>query len=167
MIGTVEKILIDSEARLIDFLFMQVGDMRTNRKDGLVSFEIEQFLIKDFEVEEIINTPKKRTDYTEEGEPFEVGYIEQSKGVVIYPKLVSRKKREAILKEATFYKRFGSITPEDYDSVLINQIDWINSYEPSGNEIQSELFYWNLKATDLKIITAEDLKELLKPRIKK
>jgi hypothetical protein len=166
MIVTIERQEVDKENRLTDFVYMEVMDIKTNRRLKTVTVEIEQYLLREIETLGMVDRIGKKQDYTEAGTPIFTDYVYQEEGIIIKPEFILRKKREAIFKEETFYKHFGFLTPDQYDAALITQIDFINRYQPHGNELQKELFYWELKAQDMKILTPGEIAELLKPRNK-
>lgn len=66
------------------------------------------------------------------------------------------KKNKAVFRLSTFNNLFGSLTLQEYedtkDQLLINQIDYINKHDWTGNEPMPRNSYWNLTKDDLEII---------------
>lgn len=166
MIVTLEKQDLNKELRWSDFLFMEVDKVSVIKSEGLVKADILQFTLKDFESLEDIEKEGTKTDYTEEGVPVETPYKYKEKAVIIRPTFVLWKKREAIFKMDTYFEKIGEIKPEEYDRLLIEQIDFVNKLEEKPGRIQKDLYYFNLKAEEMKILTSEEKEILTAPRIK-
>jgi hypothetical protein len=65
----------------------------------------------------------------------------------------------------TFYSVIGNVTPEQYDDVLIQQIDYVNKRVLTGNEIQKDIYFWNLTELDLEKVTEQEINILTSPQI--
>ena len=85
-----------------------------------------------------------------------VSYIEQvnEQG---QSQLVAIKENKAIFKESTIQALYGAMTLIEFqasqDALLIAQIDYVNSYDWTGDEAQKEpVKYWALTANDLEIV---------------
>jgi len=70
--------------------------------------------------------------------------------------LTDFRENKAYFKEETFLSLFGTKTLAEFggevDQLLIDQIDYINSYEWQGDEAQSKVRYWDLTSDDLEIV---------------
>lgn len=166
MIVTLEKQDLNKELRWSDFLFMEVDKVSVLKSEGLVKADILQFTLVDFESFEDIEKEGVKIDYTEEGLPIETPYKYKEKGIVIRPTFVLWKKREAIFKMDTYFEKIGETKPEEYDRLLIEQIDFVNKLEEKPGRIQKDLYYFNLTAERMKILTLEEIETLTAPRIK-
>jgi hypothetical protein len=103
----------------------------------------------------------KNTPYqNEQGETY---YVNEPKTVTIPIKRIISK-RDAIYKMSTFYGAVGNPTPDQYDDVMIAQIDFINSKVWDGTEAQ-KVYFWNLTAADVEKVTAEEMETLLTPTV--
>lgn len=166
MIVTLEQQELDKQLRFSDFLYMDVEKMEILKSEGLVKFFINQYILIDMEYIDDIEKVGFKTDYTEAGVPVPSEYIYKEKGILIRPTFVVWKKREAIFKLSTYMEKIGHVDPSDYDRVLIEQIDFVNKLEQKPGRIQRDLYYFELTASDMKILTAEDIQTLTAPRVK-
>lgn len=68
---------------------------------------------------------------------------------------------KAVFKESTFMALFGALTlqqmKDQEDQLLIDQIDYINTYEWTGTEAQPEpVRFWNFTKDDLEIVIPDE-----------
>jgi CYTH domain-containing protein len=71
--------------------------------------------------------------------------------------LVGIKENVALFKLETFNGMYGGLTLNEFESekykLLIDQIDYINKYTWTGEELTPKNRYWNLTKADLEIVT--------------
>ena len=125
MIKTTTPQLIDAQNQISAIVYLDMGPAIHDRKNGFRRFTITTYI--------------ETTD--NEGNT----------------NLTGIKENIAIFKESTFLELWGSNTLSDFeanvDSFMIDQIEYINSYEWDGTEAQSPVRFWNLTSTDLEIVT--------------
>ena len=157
MIRTKQPQIIDAMNRREGIVYIKALNRTENEHAQTVSFEIEMYILKSVAKEETVRIDKEN----EAGEM----YTSYERKIVTRNEWVFIGRRQAIYRMSTFYSIIGNVTPAQYDDVLIEQIDYINSRPLTGNEIQKDIYFWNLTASDLEKVTDEQLTELLTPSI--
>lgn len=154
MIRTIEPQVIDAMNRRSGIVYIKALNRTENEQAQTVSFDVELYTLESATAEEPVNV---EVGTNEEGNPI---YEVQLRNVTRpYFNLINR--RKAVYRMSTFYAMIGNVTPAQYDSVLMSQIEYVNSRPITGNEIQKDIYFWNLTASDLENVTDEQLTELL------
>jgi len=116
--------LIDAQNQINAIVFLDMGPAVQDRKNGLRKFNI--------------------TTYVE---------AQNESGETV---LHGIKENVAVFKESTFQSIWGTYTIAEFeanvDQFMIDQIEYINSYDWQGNESQAPVRFWNLTADDLEIV---------------
>ncbi len=154
MIRTKQPQVIDAMNRREGIVYIKALNRRENEQAQTVTFDIELYTLETVTKQESVNV---EIGTNEEGNPiYDVQMLNVTRP---YFNLINR--REAVYRMSTFYNVIGNVTPSQYDSVLIAQIAYVNSRPLTGNEIQKDIYFWNLTASDLENVTEEQLTELL------
>ena len=154
MIRTKQPQVIDAMNRRSGIVYIKALNRTENEQAQTVSFDVELYTLESATTEEPVNV---EVGTNEEGNPI---YEVQLRNVTRpYFNLINR--RKAVYRMSTFYAMIGNVTPAQYDQVLISQIEYVNSRPLTGNEIQKDIYFWNLTAADLENVTEEQLTELL------
>lgn len=144
----------------------KIDDLR--RKVGVVYLEVmnrqEDDLNKTISFDVVFRTPKKivqempaqRTITREDGSEFVESFIGEFERTV----LVEYRREKATYRTEKFYENMCSVTPEQYDQILISEIDRLNKLTPTGNEIQTDFFFYEWTKDDLEIVSEEELQEM-------
>lgn len=157
MIRTIQPQVIDAMNRRNGVVYIKACNRRENESDQTVRFDVELYTLETaskVETIEVTNTNENGEQYIS----FEQATVNRH-----YFKLINR--REAVYRMSTFYTMIGNITPAQYDNVLIAQIEYVNSRPLTGNEIQKDIYFWDLTAADLENVTPEEIADLLTPTI--
>lgn len=158
MIRTKQPQVIDAMNRKEGIVYIKALNRRENEQAQTVTFDVELYTIESVTKPEPV--PIKVGENEEGGDIIEM----QIKNVTRpYWNLVNR--REAVYRMSTFYALIGNVTPAQYDQVLISQIEYVNSRPLTGNEIQKDIYFWNLTAADLEDVTPQEIETLLTPTI--
>lgn len=157
MIRTKLPQVIDAMNRREGIVYIKACNRTENEHEQTVKFDVELYTL---EVASKVETVEVQGT-NENGEPFTA--FEQATVNRPYFKLINR--RQAIYRMSTFYSMIGNVTPDQYDSILMQQIEYVNSRPLTGNEIQKDIYFWNLTASDLQDVTAEEIETLLTPTI--
>lgn len=158
MVVTKEPQLIDPILRISEVVYMSARNQLIDKERETVTFEIHMFCIKN------VLRKEKVTSFDEDGnlirnEDFtpKLTEIEFSE-----PKLALFSKRNAEIKLSTFNKLFSNLKDDQWDDVLLRQIDYLNSLEWK-NKSTPPPYYWNLKSKDMKVLSDSQMLEILKP----
>ena len=158
MIRTKQPQVIDAMNRCNGIVYIKALNRTENEQAQTVSFDVELYTLESATAEEPVNV---EVGTNEEGNPI---YEVQLRNVTRpYFNLINR--RKAVYRMATFYAMIGNVTPDQYDNVLIQQIEYVNSRPLTGNEIQKDIYFWNLTAADLQDVTPQEIETLLTPTI--
>lgn len=157
MIRTKQPQVIDAMNRRNGIVYIKACNRTENEQAQTVTFDVELYTLEVASKEETVEV----THTNENGEQ----YVAFEQAIVNRPyfKLINR--RQAIYRMSTFYSMIGNVTPDQYDQVLMSQIEYVNSRPLTGNEIQKDIYFWNLTAADLENVTAEEIETLLTPTI--
>lgn len=98
------------------------------------------------------------------GETNTVDKFELIDKTVIRPKLVLFHSRKATYKAEVFYAKYPNITPDEIDQAILNEMDWLEARDWTGKEFE-RVSVFGLKSTDCTKLSAEEVSELIKPRI--
>lgn len=158
MVVTKKPQLIDPILRISEIVYMSARNKFVDKESETVTFEVHMFCIKN------VLTKDRVSAYDEDGN------IKRNEDMtpmleeieIISPKLALFSKRKAIFKLSTFEKLFPNLKSSKWDEVLARQIDYLNSKEFKGTEIQQP-YYWNLKKEDVKVLSDSEMMEILKP----
>jgi hypothetical protein len=156
MIRTKEPQIVDAMNRESAVVYLEACNRRESKEAQTVTFDVFMYTIDTITAIEYKNTPYQN----EQGETY---YVNEPKTVTIPIKRIISK-RDAIYKMSTFYGAVGNPTPDQYDDVMIAQIDFINSKVWDGTEAQ-KVYFWNLTASDVEKVTAEEMEILLTPTV--
>ncbi len=140
-------------------LYLQACNKKEDQESGTV-----EFTIRIFTLETVVQLlPVQREVTNEDGSKFVESFMANVQKTFL-KELPSEK---AIFRFSTFYniEELRSLTPDQYDQALIQQIDRVNKLTPTGNEIQKDFFFFDWTASDLEIVTGQQLIELLTPVI--
>ena len=158
MIRTKQPQVIDAMNRKTGIVYIKACNRTENEQAQTVSFDVELYTIESTTKIEPVNVIVGQNE--EGGNIVEV----QERNVTRpYFNLINR--RKAVYRMSTFYAMIGNVTPEQYDNVLIAQIEYVNSRPLTGNEIQKDIYFWNLTAADLENVSNEEIAVLLTPTI--
>lgn len=157
MIRSKKPEVIDALRRKVGVVYLEVKNQTNNDDAGTVSFDV------------IFKTPKtivqemhaQRTIIREDGTEFVESFISDVERTV----LVEYRRESAIYRKAKFYSDLGNVTPQIYDQVLIAEIDRVNKLTPTGNEVQTEFYYYDWTSEDLEIVSEQELVEMQTPKI--
>lgn len=158
MIRTKQPQVIDAMNRREGIVYIKALNRRENEQAQTVTFDVELYTLETVTKEEPVNVEVGTND--EGGKIYEVQMLNVTRP---YFKLINR--REAVYRMSTFYALIGNVTPAQYDQVLISQIEYVNSRPLTGNEIQKDIYFWNLTAADLEDVTPQEIEALLTPTI--
>lgn len=154
MIRTKQPQVIDAMNRREGIVYIKALNRTENEQAQTVSFDVELYTIESTTKVEPVNVVVGQNE--EGGNIVEV----QERNVTRpYFNLINR--RKAVYRMSTFYAMIGNVTPEQYDNVLIAQIEYVNSRPLTGNEIQKDIYFWDLTASDLENVTNEEITDLL------
>ena len=158
MIRTKQPQVIDAMNRKNGIVYIRACNRAENEQAQTVSFDVELYALESTTKIEPVNVIVGQNE--EGGNIVEV----QERNVTRpYFNLINR--RKAVYRMSTFYAMIGNVTPEQYDNVLMAQIEYVNSRPLTGNEIQKDIYFWNLTASDLENVTNEEITTLLLPTI--
>lgn len=158
MIRTIQPQVIDAMNRRDGIVYIKACNRTENEQAQTVSFDVELYTLETVTKQEPVNIEVGTNE--EGGKVYDVQMLDVTRP---YFNLINR--RKAVYRMATFYSMIGNVTPDQYDNVLIQQIEYVNSRPLTGNEIQKDIYFWNLTAADLENVTDEQLTELLTPSI--
>ena len=154
MIRTKQPQVIDAMNRREGIVYIKALNRTENEQAQTVSFDVELYTIESTTKVEPVNVVVGQNE--EGGNIVEV----QERNITRpYFNLINR--RKAVYRMSTFYAMIGNVTPEQYDNVLIQQIEYVNSRPLTGNEIQKDIYFWGLTASDLENVTTEEITDLL------
>lgn len=154
MIRTKQPQVIDAMNRREGIVYIKALNRTENEQAQTVSFDVELYTIESTTKVEPVNVIVGQNE--EGGNIVEV----QERNITRpYFNLINR--RKAVYRMSTFYAMIGNVTPKQYDNVLISQIEYVNSRPLTGSEIQKDIYFWDLTASDLENVTEEQLTELL------
>lgn len=155
MIRTKQPQVLDALNRVSAVAYMESENRR--EPDGVVIFDTV-FKVLDIEyIKETVNRPNGEVN--ELDQPILVPTLI----TIAKPYFKTIYKREARYKKSTFYGPYiNNPTPDQYDDVMIAQIEFTNNRDWTGNELQ-KVYYWNLTASDLEKVTDEEVAQLLTP----
>lgn len=157
MIRTIQPQVIDAMNRRDGIVYIKACNRTENEQAQTVTFDVELYTLEvasKVETVEVMRTNENGEQYI----AFEQATVNRP-----YFKLINR--RQAIYRMSTFYAMIGNVTPDQYDSVLMQQIEYVNSRPLTGNEIQKDIYFWNLTAADLEDVTQQEIEILLTPTI--
>lgn len=157
MIRTKQPQVIDAMNRRSGIVYIKACNRTENEQAQTVTFDVELYTLEVASKEETVSV----THTNENGEQYVA--FEQATVNRPYFKLINR--RQAIYRMSTFYSMIGNVTPDQYDQVLMSQIEYVNSRPLTGNEIQKDIYFWNLTAADLEDVTPQEIETLLTPTI--
>ena len=158
MIRTIEPQVIDAMNRREGIVYIKALNRTENEQAQTVSFDVELYTIESTTKAEPVNVVIGQNE--EGGDIVEVQMRDVTRP---YFQLINR--RKAVYRMSTFYAMIGNVTPEQYDNVLIQQIEYVNSRPLTGNEIQKDIYFWNLTASDLENVSQAEIEALLTPTI--
>jgi hypothetical protein len=156
MIRTKQPQVVDAMNRESAVVYMEACNRRESKEAQTVTFDVFMYTIES--VTRIESVPTYKTRIDENGDT--VNYVEFENKAVTQPVKRIISKREAVYKMSTFYGAVGNPTPSQYDDVMIAQIAFINSKVWDGSEVQ-KIYFWNLTASDVEKVSAEEMQELL------
>jgi hypothetical protein len=154
MIRTKQPQIVDSMNRESAVVYMEACNRRESKEAQTVTFDVFMYTIESVTSEEPLNVLKTREDGSE--------YYDTEMANVTRPHLKIISKRDAVYRMSTFYNVVGNPTPSQYDDVMIAQIAFINSKVWDGSEVQ-KVYFWNLTASDVEKVSAEEMQSLLTP----
>ena len=154
MIRTKQPQVIDAMNRRSGIVYIKALNRTENEQAQTVSFDVELYTIESTTKVEPVNVVIGQNE--EGGDIVEVQNLSVTRP---YFQLINR--RKAVYRMSTFYAMIGNVTPDQYDNVLIQQIEYVNSRPLTGNEIQKDIYFWNLTASDLENVTNEQVESLL------
>jgi hypothetical protein len=170
MIRSKKVELIDPVGRVSGLVYVEAKKRRYDEENGLVIVD---------NVFSFIESKETVTNVLVEGEEEYCSGVD-AEGNKIFdfrPAMVKRRAKilvknfvpfkfsEAKFKISTFEEVLNNPKVSQYDAVLIQQIEFCNTKEWSGNEIQKHVYFYNWTASDLEIVTEEQKNELLAPEI--
>ena len=158
MIRTIQPQVIVAMNRREGIVYIKACNRTENKQAQTVSFDVELYTLE--------STTKVEPVNVEVGTNEEGGKIYEAQQLNVtrpYFKLINR--RQAVYRMSTFYAMIGNVTPDQYDTVLMQQIEYVNSRPLTGNEIQKDIYFWNLTASDLENVTQAEIDTLLLPTI--
>ena len=158
MIRTKQPQVIDAMNRRSGIVYIKALNRTENEQAQTVSFDVELYTL---EITTKIEPVNVIVGQNEEGG----NIVEVQERNVTRPYLNLINRRKAVYRMSTFYAMIGNVTPEQYDNVLMAQIEYVNSRPLTGNEIQKDIYFWNLTAADLENVTNEEITTLLLPTI--
>lgn len=158
MIRTKQQQVIDAMNRKSGIVYIKALNRTENEQAQTVSFDVELYTIESTTKIEPVNVI---VGQNEEGG----NIVEVQERNVTRPYLNLINRRKAVYRMSTFYAMIGNVTPEQYDAVLMAQIEYVNSRPLTGNEIQKDIYFWNLTSADLENVTTEEITALLLPTI--
>ena len=154
MIRTIQPQVIDAMNRRSGIVYIKALNRTENEQAQTVSFDVELYTIESTTKVEPVNVVIGQNE--EGGDIVEVQNLNVTRP---YFQLINR--RKAVYRMSTFYAMIGNVTPDQYDNVLIQQIEYVNSRPLTGKEIQKDIYFWNLTASDLENVTNEQVESLL------
>ena len=154
MIRTKQPQVIDAMNRRDGIVYIKALNRTENEQAQTVSFDVELYTIESTTKVEPVNVVIGQNE--EGGDIVEVHMRDVTRP---YFQLINR--RKAVYRMSTFYAMIGNVTPDQYDNVLIQQIEYVNSRPLTGNEIQKDIYFWNLTASDLENVTQEEIEAVL------
>lgn len=157
MIRSKKPEIIDALRRKVSVVYLEVKNQTNNDDAGTVSFDVIFKTPKTF----VQQMPAQRTIVREDGTEFIESFIANVERTV----LVEYRREAAIYRKSKFYSDLGNVTPQIYDQVLISEIDRVNKLKPTGNEVQTEFFYYEWTSEDLEIVSEEELVQMQTPKI--
>jgi hypothetical protein len=157
MIATKEPQIIDAINRREGIVYLKAMNRSEDDIEKTVKFDVEMYTL-----EPIFYEKNMRFDKINE---FDEVYTEYRTVNVVQNQFRFIGKKQAIYKMNTFYSVIGNVTPEQYDDVLIQQIDYVNKRVLTGNEIQKDIYFWNLTELDLEKVTEQEINILTSPQI--
>ncbi len=148
---------------------------RDEKEQGKVSFinnfyylreftNVEPVKVKTGTIVENLVRIDENGDEVPTGETNTVDQFEMVDKTVIRPKLVLYHSRKATYKAEVFYAKYPDITPDQIDQAILNEMDWLEARDWTGKELE-RISVYGLKSSDCTKLSAEDVAELLKPRI--
>lgn len=157
MIRSKKPICIDPLRRKNGIAYVEVKDKKEDDENGTISFEV----IFRTPLTIVKQMPAQVERTAEDGSKF----IESFMADVEKTFLVEYRREKAVYRSSKFRSVLSSIEPEQYDQTLISEIDRVNKLTPTGNEVQTEFFYYEWTAEDLEIVSEEELIQLQTPKI--
>jgi len=165
MIRTLEVQKIDPKNRFEGVVYIEAKDARPYSDNNLVTVQNNFYTLETKRMQlylerEVTETYCSAFDTATGVKTFdERTVMKMMPALVDVTMLVQFDAREAKYKKTTFDAKFGNITPAQFDEALIQEIVYLNNKDWTGQEIQKVLF-WNLGASDMKILTAEQVQAL-------
>lgn len=157
-VRTKEIQLIDPLRRKSGIIYLHVSDKKENPIQKTVTFEIILATPKTIQRQGVAEVHKTRED----GSP----YIEFVEGTFEQVVLEPYRKIDAIFRVSRYFQeQLNNLTPEEYAEAMINQIDAVNKLTPTGNEVQTEFFFYNWTKDDLELVTEEEVQEMAKLKL--
>jgi hypothetical protein len=155
MIRTKQPQVLDAMNRITSIVYMDVSGPDA-REQGIVKFNVN-FHVIDIEY-------KTEIEMRPNGDLNELGEQILASTLVTYAKPFFKTvhSREVKYRDAVYYDVVGNPKPNQFDALMITQIEYVNSRVWTGNELQ-QLYFWELTANDLEIVTQEQLDLLLTP----
>lgn len=157
MIRSKEQICIDPLRRKYGIAYVEVKNKKEDDENGTIIFDV----IFRTPLTVVKQMPAQVERTAEDGSK----YVESFMADVERTVLVEYRRECAIYRASRFRNAFKDITPEQYDQALIAEIDRVNKLTPTGNEIQTEFFYYEWSYEDLEVVSEEELIQLQTPKI--
>lgn len=157
MIRSKHPEIIDALRRKVGVVYLEVMNRQEDDLNKTISFDVVFKTPKTI----VQQMPAQRTIPREDGTEFVESFIADVETTV----LVEYRREKATYKTAKFYENMASVTPGQYDETLISEIDRVNKLTPTGNEVQTEFFYYEWTSEDLEIVSEQELIEMQTPKL--
>lgn len=154
MIRSKQPVIIDALRRKIGVPYVHARRRKEDEVSGTVSFDIVFSTLE----KTVRQMPVQVERTAEDGSK----YVESFIGNVEETFLKEYRTEKAIFRTSKFYStpELVNATPEQFDQILISEIDRLNKLTPTGNEIQPDFYFYEWTSEDLEIVPEEFLNQL-------